>query len=112
MEWPAEAVALRESGKLSHCPGSALGVDERRKHSRGREKRTMRHVAVRWTISHHGDYVVLVRRYHQVVQPLHRNSSPDETAVWNLASIALPSFITDGKYNFKKLHDVKSSPSV
>ncbi|PIL22427.1 hypothetical protein GSI_15115 [Ganoderma sinense ZZ0214-1] len=33
-------------------------------------------------------------------------SSPDETAVCNLASIALPSFIEDGKYNFKKLHAV------
>ncbi len=33
-------------------------------------------------------------------------SSPDETAVCNLASIALPSFIEDGKYNFQKLHDV------
>ena len=33
-------------------------------------------------------------------------SSPDETAVCNLASIALPSFIENGKYNFQKLHDV------
>lgn len=33
-------------------------------------------------------------------------SSPDETAVCNLASIALPSFIEGGRYNFKKLHAV------
>ncbi|KAI0345961.1 hypothetical protein BDW22DRAFT_1353597 [Trametopsis cervina] len=33
-------------------------------------------------------------------------SSPEETAVCNLASIALPSFIENGRYNFKKLHDV------
>ncbi|KAL4081043.1 ribonucleotide reductase [Scleroderma citrinum] len=33
-------------------------------------------------------------------------SSPDEVAVCNLASIALPTFISNGKYNFQKLHDV------
>jgi ribonucleoside-diphosphate reductase subunit M1 len=33
-------------------------------------------------------------------------SSPDETAVCNLASIALPTYISDGKYDFQKLHDV------
>ncbi|CAK5268053.1 unnamed protein product, partial [Mycena citricolor] len=33
-------------------------------------------------------------------------SSPDETAVCNLASIALPSFIIDGKYDFQRLHDI------
>ncbi|KAF8522037.1 ribonucleotide reductase alpha subunit [Gautieria morchelliformis] len=35
-------------------------------------------------------------------------SSPDEVAVCNLASIALPSFINakSGKYDFQKLHDV------
>ncbi|KAF9779627.1 ribonucleotide reductase [Thelephora terrestris] len=33
-------------------------------------------------------------------------SSPDEAAVCNLASIALPTFISHGQYNFKKLHDV------
>ncbi|RXW14162.1 hypothetical protein EST38_g11687 [Candolleomyces aberdarensis] len=33
-------------------------------------------------------------------------SSPDETAVCNLASLALPTFIKDGVYDFKKLHDV------
>ncbi|KAH9947626.1 ribonucleotide reductase alpha subunit [Amylocystis lapponica] len=33
-------------------------------------------------------------------------SSPDETAVCNLASIALPSFIEAGRYNFNKLHAV------
>jgi ribonucleoside-diphosphate reductase subunit M1 len=33
-------------------------------------------------------------------------SAPDETAVCNLASIALPMFIKDGKYDFQKLHDV------
>jgi ribonucleoside-diphosphate reductase subunit M1 len=33
-------------------------------------------------------------------------SSPDETAVCNLASLALPSFIVNGKYDFQKLHDV------
>ncbi|GAA5963128.1 hypothetical protein JCM3765_003617 [Sporobolomyces pararoseus] len=33
-------------------------------------------------------------------------SAPDECAVCNLASIALPSFIKDGVYDFQKLHDV------
>ncbi|KAJ7079729.1 ribonucleotide reductase alpha subunit [Mycena belliarum] len=33
-------------------------------------------------------------------------SSPDETAVCNLASIALPSFISHGKYDFQRLHDI------
>jgi ribonucleoside-diphosphate reductase subunit M1 len=33
-------------------------------------------------------------------------SSPEETAVCNLASIALPTFITNGVYDFQKLHDV------
>ncbi|THH30034.1 hypothetical protein EUX98_g4141 [Antrodiella citrinella] len=33
-------------------------------------------------------------------------SSPDETAVCNLASIALPSFIQRGRYNFQRLHDI------
>ncbi|KAK7044678.1 ribonucleoside-diphosphate reductase, partial [Favolaschia claudopus] len=34
-------------------------------------------------------------------------SSPEETAVCNLASISLPSFISnDGKYDFQKLHDI------
>ncbi|KAF8221134.1 ribonucleotide reductase alpha subunit [Tricholoma matsutake] len=33
-------------------------------------------------------------------------SSPEETAVCNLASIALPTFITSGKYDFQRLHDV------
>ncbi|KAH7925582.1 hypothetical protein BV22DRAFT_1088728 [Leucogyrophana mollusca] len=33
-------------------------------------------------------------------------SSPDETAVCNLASLALPSFISGGRYDFQKLHDV------
>jgi len=33
-------------------------------------------------------------------------SAPDETAVCNLASIALPTFIKDGVYDFQKLHDV------
>jgi ribonucleoside-diphosphate reductase subunit M1 len=33
-------------------------------------------------------------------------SSPDETAVCNLASLALPTFISNGKYDFQKLHDV------
>lgn len=33
-------------------------------------------------------------------------SSPDETAVCNLASLALPSFIENGVYDFKKLHAV------
>ncbi|KAG6872426.1 ribonucleoside reductase large subunit Cdc22 [Termitomyces sp. Mi166 len=33
-------------------------------------------------------------------------SSPDETAVCNLASLALPSFIKNGVYDFQKLHDV------
>ncbi|KAH7906714.1 ribonucleotide reductase [Hygrophoropsis aurantiaca] len=33
-------------------------------------------------------------------------SSPDETAVCNLASLALPSFVSGGRYDFQKLHDV------
>lgn len=33
-------------------------------------------------------------------------SSPDETAVCNLASLALPTFIKGGVYDFKKLHEV------
>jgi len=33
-------------------------------------------------------------------------SSPDETAVCNLASLALPSFIVNGQYDFQMLHDV------
>ncbi|TFK17073.1 hypothetical protein FA15DRAFT_676325 [Coprinopsis marcescibilis] len=33
-------------------------------------------------------------------------SSPEETAVCNLASLALPTFINNGVYNFKKLHEV------
>ncbi|GLB38634.1 putative provides the precursors necessary for DNA synthesis [Lyophyllum shimeji] len=33
-------------------------------------------------------------------------SSPDETAVCNLASLALPTFIKNGVYDFQKLHDV------
>ncbi|XP_006462492.1 hypothetical protein AGABI2DRAFT_223838 [Agaricus bisporus var. bisporus H97] len=33
-------------------------------------------------------------------------SSPDETAVCNLASLALPTFINNGKYDFQKLHEV------
>ncbi|KAL6302007.1 ribonucleotide reductase [Sparassis latifolia] len=33
-------------------------------------------------------------------------SSPEETAVCNLASIALPSFIKNGRYDFKYLHEI------
>ncbi|KAF7314628.1 Ribonucleoside-diphosphate reductase [Mycena kentingensis (nom. inval.)] len=33
-------------------------------------------------------------------------SAPDETAVCNLASVALPSFISNGKYDFQRLHDI------
>ncbi|KIL00191.1 hypothetical protein PAXRUDRAFT_821889 [Paxillus rubicundulus Ve08.2h10] len=33
-------------------------------------------------------------------------SSPDEVAVCNLASLALPTFISNGTYDFQKLHDV------
>ncbi|KAF8214950.1 ribonucleotide reductase [Mycena galopus ATCC 62051] len=33
-------------------------------------------------------------------------SAPDETAVCNLASIALPSFVSNGKYDFQRLHDI------
>ena len=33
-------------------------------------------------------------------------SSPDEVAVCNLASLALPTFITNGQYDFQKLHEV------
>ncbi|KAJ7253792.1 ribonucleotide reductase alpha subunit [Mycena rebaudengoi] len=33
-------------------------------------------------------------------------SSPEETAVCNLASIALPRFISNGKYDFEHLHDI------
>jgi len=36
-------------------------------------------------------------------------SSPDETAVCNLASLALPTFIVNGKYDFNKLHAVTKS---
>ena len=34
------------------------------------------------------------------------HSSPEETGVCNLASICLPSYVEDGKFNFEKLHDV------
>ena len=33
-------------------------------------------------------------------------STPDETAVCNLASISLPAFVRDGSFDFGKLHDV------
>jgi ribonucleoside-diphosphate reductase subunit M1 len=33
-------------------------------------------------------------------------SAPDEVAVCNLASLALPTYITNGQYDFHKLHDV------
>ena len=33
-------------------------------------------------------------------------SSPEETGVCNLASICLPSYVEDGKFNFEKLHEV------
>lgn len=33
-------------------------------------------------------------------------SAPDEVAVCNLASIALPTYIVEGNYDFKKLHEV------
>ncbi|KAF9262956.1 hypothetical protein L218DRAFT_959774 [Marasmius fiardii PR-910] len=33
-------------------------------------------------------------------------SAPDETAVCNLASLALPTFVRDGKFDFHKLHKV------
>ncbi|KAJ7256804.1 ribonucleotide reductase alpha subunit [Mycena haematopus] len=33
-------------------------------------------------------------------------SAPDETAVCNLASISLPSCISNGKYEFQRLHDI------
>lgn len=33
-------------------------------------------------------------------------SAPDEVAVCNLASLALPTFIQNGVYDFQKLHDV------
>jgi ribonucleoside-diphosphate reductase subunit M1 len=33
-------------------------------------------------------------------------SAPDEVAVCNLASLALPTFVKDGAYDFQKLHDV------
>jgi ribonucleoside-diphosphate reductase alpha subunit len=33
-------------------------------------------------------------------------SAPDETAVCNLASICLPTFVKDGEFDFKKLHEV------
>ncbi|CEQ41066.1 SPOSA6832_02758 [Sporobolomyces salmonicolor] len=36
-------------------------------------------------------------------------SAPDECAVCNLASIALPSFVKNGVYDFQKLHDVVKS---
>lgn len=34
------------------------------------------------------------------------HSSPEETGVCNLASICLPSYVEDGKFNFEKLHEV------
>lgn len=33
-------------------------------------------------------------------------TSPDEIAVCNLASISLPRYVEDGKFNFEKLHEV------
>ncbi|KAJ7828561.1 hypothetical protein B0H14DRAFT_3466245 [Mycena olivaceomarginata] len=36
-------------------------------------------------------------------------SAPKETAVCSLASIALPSFISNSKYNFQHLHDITKS---
>jgi ribonucleoside-diphosphate reductase subunit M1 len=33
-------------------------------------------------------------------------SSPDEVAVCNLGSLALPSYVNNGVYDFKKLHEV------
>lgn len=33
-------------------------------------------------------------------------TSPDEVAVCNLASISLPKFVVDGKYDFDKLHEI------
>lgn len=33
-------------------------------------------------------------------------STPDETAVCNLGSLALPKFVEDGKFNYEKLHEV------
>ncbi len=33
-------------------------------------------------------------------------SAPDEVAVCNLASLALPAYISNGEYDFKKLHEV------
>jgi ribonucleoside-diphosphate reductase subunit M1 len=33
-------------------------------------------------------------------------SAPDEVAVCNLASLALPAFISNGTYDFKRLHAV------
>ena len=33
-------------------------------------------------------------------------STPDETAVCNLASLCLPTFVTDGSFNFQKLREV------
>jgi ribonucleoside-diphosphate reductase subunit M1 len=33
-------------------------------------------------------------------------SAPDETAVCNLASLALPTSIVNGQHDFQKLHDV------
>ena len=36
-------------------------------------------------------------------------SSPEEVAVCNLASLALPTFIRGGKYDFQKLHEVSKA---
>jgi ribonucleotide reductase alpha subunit len=33
-------------------------------------------------------------------------TAPDEIAVCNLASISLPRFVIDGKFDFEKLHEV------
>lgn len=33
-------------------------------------------------------------------------TSPDEVAVCNLASLSLPRFVEEGKFNYEKLHEV------
>ena len=39
-------------------------------------------------------------------------SAPDKTAVCNLASLALPTFVVYGQYDFQKLHDVQVTKVV
>lgn len=39
-------------------------------------------------------------------------SSPEETAVCNLASICLPQFVKDGKFDYKRLHEITQQVTI